>query len=706
MKIEQRPTEALRPYRNNPRQINDWAVNAVAHSIKRFGFRQPIVVDEYDTIIIGHTRWYAAQKLQLEEVPVHVAELNADSAAALRLLDNRSGEITNWDMAVLEEQVAELKQELGGDISIWFDDDYFISEELSGFQSASEILSQPEGDEQSASDVLSYEAKNLSLVRVGPLTFMVSTGFIEERVREWQTANRWLDEGTANMPTPTVGGAQLTDFAKPQLVDLDRLHFDPNNPRHTDPARLVLVEESLRKLGFVLPMYAMPDGMVLSGHQRLTAAKNIGATRVPVITLEKEGEEIVQINFLFNRATNDFTPFDANKDIGVTPGWPDVVPDSPAFTRCMNMKVVSTDTIRKWLGDYEPGDTIGTARQAFKVWRIAQPLIVAQGQIVNGKGRASLAVRDGLDGWPVVEIEPHEAAYAHDVLNNLSMDYSYDSILADRLRYSARRLSNSTESFKESRLRRAFTFALPSKDVGYFYDVRRIENARTWTKRFGSTVLDFGSGRGSSAAALEAIGVDVTMFEPFVVPEVGTAALPSREASVPGIEAFLERVRSTRWSSIFLNGVIQAIPFDEDRRHVAQILAALVVGGGTVYTYTRNARTVRRALVLKDEARSVIMTPLEEDAPPVTLSTYSLKTQAALEARDITRLFEPIFEDVKVKDAHSFVGLIARDPKLTDKNALRAALEFEFDLPYPDGKRMGLADLAIEVFSERLGVKL
>src|SRR6516165_11928490 len=72
MQIEMRPIGSIRPYDNNPR-LNDPAVDAVAASIKAFGFRQPIVVDEQGVIIVGHTRYKAALKLGLTEVPVHVA---------------------------------------------------------------------------------------------------------------------------------------------------------------------------------------------------------------------------------------------------------------------------------------------------------------------------------------------------------------------------------------------------------------------------------------------------------------------------------------------------------------------------------------------------------------------------------------------------------------------------------------------------------
>ncbi|MBA3483185.1 MAG: ParB N-terminal domain-containing protein [Pirellulales bacterium] len=63
----------ITPYPGNPR-LNDDAVDAVAASIREFGFRQPIVVDADSVIICGHTRWKAAQKLRLEKVPVHVAK--------------------------------------------------------------------------------------------------------------------------------------------------------------------------------------------------------------------------------------------------------------------------------------------------------------------------------------------------------------------------------------------------------------------------------------------------------------------------------------------------------------------------------------------------------------------------------------------------------------------------------------------------------
>src|SRR5205809_2575984 len=97
MNIEMRPLSSIRPYEKNPR-LNDAAVDAVAASIKEFGFRAPIVVDADNVIIVGHTRWKAAHKLGLERVPVHVAtELTPTQAKAYRIADNKTAEIAEWD---------------------------------------------------------------------------------------------------------------------------------------------------------------------------------------------------------------------------------------------------------------------------------------------------------------------------------------------------------------------------------------------------------------------------------------------------------------------------------------------------------------------------------------------------------------------------------------------------------------------------------
>lgn len=109
MNVEMWPIASIRPYENNPR-LNDAAVDAVAASIRAYGFRQPIVVDENGVIIVGHTRYKAALKLGLEEVPVHVAiGLTPAQAKAYRLADNQTATLSQWDEDKLPIELAQLQ---------------------------------------------------------------------------------------------------------------------------------------------------------------------------------------------------------------------------------------------------------------------------------------------------------------------------------------------------------------------------------------------------------------------------------------------------------------------------------------------------------------------------------------------------------------------------------------------------------------------
>ena len=140
MIVVMRPVESVRPYPGNPR-LNDAALDAVARSLKEFGFRQPIVVDADGVIIAGHTRFKAALKLGLAEVPVHVAVgLTPAQTRAYRLADNRTAAIAEWDddklvaeiLALRDEGVdldllgfpaVELAEMLGGDVTLDGDPD-------------------------------------------------------------------------------------------------------------------------------------------------------------------------------------------------------------------------------------------------------------------------------------------------------------------------------------------------------------------------------------------------------------------------------------------------------------------------------------------------------------------------------------------------------------------------------------------------------
>jgi hypothetical protein len=105
MKIIDKPLAEIRPYENNPRR-NDGAVDAVAASIKEFGWKVPIVVDRDGVIVAGHTRYKAAKKLGMISAPCIVADdLTPDQVRAFRVADNKTAELAEWDMDALAEEL-------------------------------------------------------------------------------------------------------------------------------------------------------------------------------------------------------------------------------------------------------------------------------------------------------------------------------------------------------------------------------------------------------------------------------------------------------------------------------------------------------------------------------------------------------------------------------------------------------------------------
>ena len=108
MKIQEISIDALQEYKNNPRD-NEGAVEAVAESIKQFGFKVPIVVDNKYVIVAGHTRYKAARRLGYEVVPCIIADdLTPEQIKAYRLADNKVGEFAEWDFEALEKEIEEL----------------------------------------------------------------------------------------------------------------------------------------------------------------------------------------------------------------------------------------------------------------------------------------------------------------------------------------------------------------------------------------------------------------------------------------------------------------------------------------------------------------------------------------------------------------------------------------------------------------------
>lgn len=98
----------IKEYENNPR-INNAAVDDVAESIKQCGYINPIIVDENNVILAGHTRLLAIKKIGKEKVQVlKVTGLSEEQKKKYRILDNKTAEKSEWDFEKLQQELEEI----------------------------------------------------------------------------------------------------------------------------------------------------------------------------------------------------------------------------------------------------------------------------------------------------------------------------------------------------------------------------------------------------------------------------------------------------------------------------------------------------------------------------------------------------------------------------------------------------------------------
>lgn len=135
MDIQYKKISDITPYEKNPRK-NDSAVKYVANSIKEFGFKVPIIIDKDGVIVAGHTRYKAAIKLKMKEVPCITADdLSKEQIKAFRLADNKVSDYSLWDNKLLLEELEGLE-----DIFTGFDTSDIFNDLLNEAETVSEEL--------------------------------------------------------------------------------------------------------------------------------------------------------------------------------------------------------------------------------------------------------------------------------------------------------------------------------------------------------------------------------------------------------------------------------------------------------------------------------------------------------------------------------------------------------------------------------------
>jgi len=494
-----------------------------------------------------------------------------------------------------------------------------------------------------------------------------------------------------------------------KLVSLAELNPSAYNPRTADPKRLDLIELSLRKLGFVLPVFADATGEILSGHQRHLVATRMGLEAMPVMyTKPLDLAKRKSINIAFNRGTNDMAAVDTPASMtealqradvfGMAARLPDRQGDD--LFPCMTAAPVKVQELTA----VNNGRWVQYAKNTARVLAghgVTMPVVCTpDNMVVNGIGRVEYAAEKGIETVQVVYITEAERDFTYAMLNYLTMDFNIHERYEDLLRYNSFRRSRGARSY----LGRCFTFPLVGSKSSNTFDVTEPKSLALWVKTFGQTVLDFGAGTLSETNILQGVGVDCVPFEPFRLDGNNIDRLKSVETT----RRFLSRVADgTQFDAIFLSAIMNSVPFYEDRRHILRIIAALCGPRTRVYAVSASTdqtgyelTTGKQYLNKGDASRLQFRLDYE---PRVTIADFSEtpKVQKYHTPGEWYALWKNQFEKVKVTESANNVECQCVRPIKPTRSEIEAAIRFEFELPYPDGSKMGLSNEALDAFLTR-----
>lgn len=508
-----------------------------------------------------------------------------------------------------------------------------------------------------------------------------------------------------------------------KLVPIDAVRASDYNPRKNDEKRLHLTALSLQKLGFLLPIFADENGEILSGHQRQLVARRLGFTQIPVEYVDSKAlGERKAVNVLFNRATNDLQKQDTCSIIkkrlyaldiqAMIDSLPDIAPDSKEAYPCV-YALRRVDTMKLAKQNHRSFDSHikQLAKSLERQIGTSMPVVIGEdGNVINGIGRLQAAVEAGRKIIPTVTVTKAQEEFASAMLNLLSMDFDMESTYADDLRYNSfmrERTTRETDAEGNAALGDGFFKGVFPNNNGR--DFCKLEGAalETWKRYYGSSVVDFGAGKLSNTRTLRKAGIHVSAFEPYFV-TAGDKI--HKEKSLEIANRFLDEVEAgTQYSSVFISSVFNSVPFMADRKMVAIIAAALCSPGGTCVCWCQSDKAPQFVNTKKKYMTTEKVLTFDLDYEPNTILgdiAKHPKVQKGHAEAEMREIFAPCFGRVKrLEMINKFWYMEVTEP-VVDPQALAAALDFEFELPYPDGSRMGLSQRAREAFEHRLGIKL
>jgi hypothetical protein len=502
-----------------------------------------------------------------------------------------------------------------------------------------------------------------------------------------------------------------------QLRDIHDLKAWERNPRERDPQRFDWIQLSLSKFGFVTPVFAREDGMLYSGHQRTGAARAIGFTQVPVVYLPHYPDQSDRnINILFNLITNDHA---TRSDYGrkLVSEVADIVelvrllPDTTDLYPCLNYFFISPADYQDQLTTEAISSQTKNFAINFATMGIDIPIVLDPNrQIINGVNRLAASLEKGRTSVPAV-IVSENCELLQAFLNKITMSFDLEKVFGESLRYNSFfRARNQGAQRKILGVGFAFwAFKAECNKHGNKWKQEhctKLEGAdrERWIAEHGTTVIDFGAGRMDNTVKLQESGINCIPFEPYLL-KPGTD-----EITYPGAimvnKRFLAWVKSKqRLDSVFCSSVFNSVPFADDREHLMVIFQALCSRNSKLFLLTLNTISLKSRLFnngLNKASRQDNSVML--DGEPGTfiggILCETAKVQKYHSKEELIAQGQRYFHLVEYHNANSGShGIKCAGARPIDPVRLVKALEFEFNLPYPEGRRMGLVEQAIAAFS-------
>lgn len=506
-----------------------------------------------------------------------------------------------------------------------------------------------------------------------------------------------------------------------ELVEIDKLSAWDKNPRERDPYRFEWVKMSLAKFGFVLPVYAREDGLLYSGHQRTSAARELGFTSVPVVYLphgDRKSERL--LNVLFNLCTNDHaTKADFGKKMVMDLESLEQfisLPNTTDLYPCLRQQELPSSTFWSQLTEDKVSYMTKMFAQILFDLGVVMPVVTdSAGSIINGYARLKAATVYRIVTYPVVQVADNADALRV-FLNKISMSFDLKKAFGEELRYNSFRRARNEH--QRQFLGGGFWTWVFQSDVqkhGIGWARKNLvhmqgEILQRWIAKHGTTVVDFGAGRMPNTEKLKAVGINCIPFEPYAM-KPGTEQISLSAARII-TRNFLRVLESqTNIDSIFCSSVFNSVPFAEDREHLMVLFQALCYRGATLYLYTRSDAPLASGVFANSTNRNGRkQMAILLDSEPGTYIGEIVKTpkiQKLYSKDELIAAGRRYFHSVRFHPADgSNIGIECAGSRSINPSALIEAIKFEFDLPYPGDRRMDLVDEALDAFSQFTGIDL